>query len=287
MIPGFGLVAPVAGAGVCFAKRTAPGLALLGWMGAGLLGTGWVGVGAGAETIPGVVEVFSDAAEYNGDRSVFSGNVTLTAGDMRLTADRLEVVVGADGNRYRADGSPVLIVCPTCFGAGAEARALAVEYDSATGLAAATGGAEVCAGLECADGKLTARQLEWRRGEGSFVARSNVVPLPDGFDGSGTKESGTEKLSDGSVSGSGDGSEVVRAVWNPPGGESVSVSAREIRYDFGSGTAFLSGDASASRGESSLRGETIVFNRKTGAMRAESDSNGPRVRATFGVKEKK
>ena len=265
MIPGFGLVAPVAGAGVRFAKRVvlraAPGLALALGLLAGVTGTGWVG----AQSIPGVVEVFSDAAEYNGDRSVFSGNVTLTAGDMRLTADRLEVVVGADGNRYRADGSPVLIVCPTCFGAGAEARALAVEYDSATGLAAATGGAEVCAGLECADGKLTARQLEWRRGDGSFVARAGVVPESDS---------------------SGE-SEVVRAVWNPPDGESVSVSAREIRYDFGSGTAFLSGDASASRGESSLRGETIVFNRKTGAMRAESDSNGPRVRATFGVKEKK
>ena len=265
MIPGFGLFASVAGAGVRFAKRVvlraAPGVALALGLLAGVTGTGWVG----AQSIPGVVEVFSDAAEYNGDRSVFSGNVTLTAGDMRLTADRLEVVVGADGNRYRADGSPVLIVCPTCFGAGAEARALRVEYDSATGLAAATGGAEVCAGLECADGKLTARQLEWRRGDGSFVARAGVVPESDS---------------------SGE-SEVVRAVWNPPDGESVSVSAREIRYDFGSGTAFLSGDASASRGESSLRGETIVFNRKTGAMRAESDSNGPRVRATFGVKEKK
>ena len=210
-------------------------------------------------SIPGVVEVYSDHAEYLGDRSVFSGNVTLAAGKMTLAADRLEVQIGENGNHYRASGQPVRIQCPQCFGRGAAAQAESVRYADAQGTAVAAGGAVVCVGKNCRGGKLSAHQLEWRRGENVFIAR------------------GDPALADSEKS-----ERLARAVWNPPGGESVSVSAREIRYDFRAQTAFLSGDAEAVRGESSLRGDTIVFNRQTGAMRAEAAPN-ERVRAVFGL----
>lgn len=205
-------------------------------------------------SIPGVVEVFSDEAEYDGNRSVFSGNVTLAAGQMTLSADKLEVETGGDGNLYRATGAPVRIACGRCFGDGATASADSVEYNDAKGVALAVGRAGVCAGKECESGKLSARELEWRRGEDAFIARGGAETS-------------------------------ARLVWSPPEGESVSVSAREIRYDFRKRTALLSGDAEATRGDSLLRGDTILFNRDTGAMRAESAPEGERVRAVFGVEK--
>ena len=203
-------------------------------------------------SIPGVVEVFSDKAEYDGNRSVFSGNVTLAAGQMTLAANKLEVETGDDGNLYRATGSPVRIVCGRCFGEGAVASAESVEYDDAKGVARAVGQARVCAGRECETGKLSAGELEWRRGEDAFVARGGAETF-------------------------------ARLAWRPPEGEAVEVSAREIRYDFGERSALLSGDAEATRGDSLLRGDTILFNRDTGAMRAEATPEGERVRAVFGV----
>ena len=208
-------------------------------------------------SIPGVVEVFSDEAEYQGSRSVFSGNVTLAAGRMTLSADRLEVEVGEDGNIYRASGAPVRIECAACFGGGTSAQADSVRYSDADGAAVASGGARVCSGPDCASGELSAEELEWRRGENIFIAR------------------GAPGNKDGAAS----------LIWNPPGGESIAVSAREIRYDCRLGPARLSGAAEAVRGESSLRGDIIIYNRKTGAMRAEADSEGGRVRAVFGVED--
>ena len=208
-------------------------------------------------SIPGVVEVFSDEAEYQGSRSVFSGNVTLAAGRMTLSADRLEVEVGEDGNIYRASGAPVRIECAACFGGGTTAQAENVQYSDAEGAAIASGNARVCSGPACESGELSADELEWLRGENAFIARG--AP--------GNKE-GAASL-----------------IWNPPEGESIAVSAREIRYDFRAGTARLSGGAEAVRGESSLRGDTIIYNHRTGAMRAEADSKGGRVRAVFGVED--
>lgn len=209
--------------------------------------------------IPGVVEVFSDQAEYLGDRSVFSGNVTLAAGKMTLSADRLEVQMGENGNQYSAFGNPVRIQCARCFGGGANAQADSVQYADAQGAAVAKGNARVCAGENCQDGKLSAHQLEWRRGENILIAKG-----------------------DPALANSQNPGRLARAVWSPSGGESVSVSALEIQYDFRAHTALLSGDARAARGESSLRGDKIVFNRKTGAMRAEAAPN-ERVRAVFGL----
>ena len=210
-------------------------------------------------SIPGVVEVFSDQAEYTGTRSIFSGNVTLAAGQMTLAADKLEVQVGADGNLYRATGKPVQIQCARCFGGDAIARAESVRYNDSEGIAVADGNARICSGAKCENANLFAHQLEWRRDENAFIARGNPeAPPPDNL---------------------------VRLAWNPPGGESISVSAKEIRYDMREQSATLAGDAEAVRGESSLRGETIFYNRKTGAMRAEADSKGGRVRAVFGVEK--
>ena len=83
----------------------------------------------------------------------------------------------------------------------------------------------------------------------------------------------------------GDAAGVASLTWNPPDGEAIAVSAREIRYDFRAGTAQLSGAARAARDGGSLRGDKIFYNRKTGAMRAESDSAGGRVRAVFGAED--
>lgn len=211
-------------------------------------------------SIPGVVEVFSDEAEYSGNRSIFSGNVTLAAGQMTIAADKLEVQVGENGNIYRANGNPVQIQCARCFG-GATAQADTVQYDDHKGVAVADGNARVCSGPQCQNADLSAHQLEWRRGENEFVARGNPQAQPP--------------------------NNLARLVWNPSDGEAmaISVSAKEIRYDFREQSATLSGDAEAVRGESSLRGETIHYSRKTGAMRAEADPDGPRVRAVFGVEK--
>lgn len=196
------------------------------------------------------VEVHGDSASYSADgrRAEFDGNVELSGNGVTIYAARLVVSVLAEGNHYRISGVPARAECGDC--AAVSLQLLAPEIilrDGETKMFTADGGLTLCAGESCASGQLIAGRAEWQRTSGKVLLQGAPV---NGF-------------------------------WHPEdGGEPVTVRAEEISYVHVSGEILLRGGALLARGGEEIRGESIMFNIKTGAIGA-SGGDQP-VRGVFG-----
>ncbi|MGI9297547.1 MAG: LptA/OstA family protein [Gammaproteobacteria bacterium] len=200
------------------------------------------------------IEVRGDRAEYSADgrRAEFDGNVVLQSGGATVYAARLIVSVFAEGNHYQVSGTPARAECGDC--ATVSLQLLAPEIllrDDAERLFSADGGLTLCAGESCARGRLRAGRAEWRRATGEVFLRGAPV---DGF-------------------------------WLPgDGGAAVTMRAAEVNYAHPTGEVHLRGDALVARGGEEIRGDSIMFNVKTGAINA-SGGDDSRVRGVFGGDE--
>ena len=198
------------------------------------------------------IEVRGDRAEYSADgrRAEFDGNVVLQSGGTTVHAGRLVVSVFAEGNQYFASGEPVRAECGECSSEFLQISAKEIRMrDDAEQTIFAGGGLTLCAGESCARGRLIAESAEWRRATEELHLRGAPI---NGF-------------------------------WTPPdGGEAISLRAVEAEYAGQSGDVRLSGGAVVARGAEEIRGDSIVFNIRTGAIHAAGGDDGGRVRGVFG-----
>ena len=203
------------------------------------------------------VDVSSDEVEYSADgkSAVFRGNVRVQAEGLHLHAATLRVQSGDDGNIYIAEAgaSPLSLFCDDCADYPIRGEVGAqVRFESVPGRLRLSGGIVLCADADCKRGELRAARADWQ--QAAQLLRLHGAPQ-------------------------------VRTTWLPlESPEPLVTRAEEVLYHFGTGEATLSGGAHITHGESTISGDVIYVNVRTGALRAEAQPN-KRVQATFGGDE--